>query len=172
LAPEKTAPQNGRIQLGLVISGSDQPAQGAWVERVTNKFSVSGMVVEGGREREGAPWARAAWTHIASVGHRGGLEATRHCWSAVRQSLKLRRRRTIATTYQYNVNLTLGSERVFGWILTDRNSGTLSQADIVGWSLGYTFQDTGFSLDGGKFYIAGESLTATPSGIYFNFQPT
>jgi hypothetical protein len=85
------------------------------------------------------------------------------------------------TTYQYNVNLTLGSDGVSGSILTDRNSGTLSQTDIVGWYLTYTIQENGgvasFPLgnslgpaaSGEHFLILGNDLTATPSGIYFDF---
>jgi autotransporter passenger strand-loop-strand repeat protein len=65
-----------------------------------------------------------------------------------------------ATTYQYNVNLTLESESVSGSILTDSNSGTLSQTDIVGWSLIYTFQENdavtvfGLGDEGGNFILS------------------
>jgi hypothetical protein len=97
--------------------------------------------------------------------------------------------RAEATTYEYDVNLTLGSNgvsgSVSGLISTDCNSCTLSDTDIVGWSLTYTINgavlDLGVgtvagakfmepSLFSSNFYIGGNSLRATPSGIYFNFQ--
>jgi hypothetical protein len=84
-----------------------------------------------------------------------------------------------ATPYEYDVNLTLGSDPVFGSILTDCNNCTLAQSDIVGWSLSYTVPYSGgnggvttLSLDdqpGQFFYVVGNGLTATPSGMYFNF---
>jgi hypothetical protein len=89
-----------------------------------------------------------------------------------------------ATTYQYNVNLTFGSDGVSGSILTDCNSGTLSQTDIVGWSLVETFSkpgavaylplgnSLGSAASGEHFSIFGNDLIATPSGIYFDFTDT
>ena len=82
---------------------------------------------------------------------------------------------------QYTVNFTVGSDTITGTIDTDGNLGTLNTVDInsfqfgvtnagsSGESAGSTAKESGSVAD---IDIAGNSVTATAAGLFFNFDST
>ena len=83
----------------------------------------------------------------------------------------------------YNVNLTVGSGQVVGFIETDGSSGTLSNANIKDWNL--TITDTSFlpntdtlTLSGplsgndSQVNILGNHFSANSTSLLYNFDPT
>jgi hypothetical protein len=79
-----------------------------------------------------------------------------------------------ATTYLYDVDISLGSVgQVTGSIVTDCNNCTLYTSDIVSFDLltpiGQLATGQPTPQNGDIVSVIGTNLTATPSGIYFNF---
>jgi len=80
-----------------------------------------------------------------------------------------------AANVAYNVDLTVGAGSVTGTITTDGNTGTLGTSDIVDWSLLLNNGSSTFTLHGplsgnnSGDLLVGSDLTATISGLFFNF---
>ena len=72
--------------------------------------------------------------------------------------------------YIFNVNLTVGTGTVTGWIQTDGRLGTLSKADITNSSVVLTDGSHTTTITGAQpFNVSGTDLTETANGIFFNF---
>jgi len=69
-------------------------------------------------------------------------------------------------TYDYNVNLTLGSWTVTGDIQTDA-TGTLSAGDITGFSLQLSNGVNSYTLS--SISALGSDLSADANGLFYNF---
>jgi hypothetical protein len=75
----------------------------------------------------------------------------------------------------YNVNIVSGSNSVVGQITTDGSLGTVIAADIVDFSLTITNTSGSAVLSPGtlaNFQVGGSDLTATSSGLFYNFAST
>ncbi len=77
----------------------------------------------------------------------------------------------LAAPITYGVNQAIGAGSVTGTITTDGTLGTLSQADITGWSLLLSDGTNTFSLKSGSsaVYLQGSDVTADASHVYFDF---
>jgi len=73
------------------------------------------------------------------------------------------------TTETYDVNLTVGTGTVNGWIQTDGHLGVLSLANILDSSLTLTDGSQTEAVGGRPPYFFGTDLTATTTGLFFNF---
>jgi len=81
----------------------------------------------------------------------------------------------LADPTTYNVNEPIGAGSVVGQIQTDGNTGVLSKADIIGWSLivNGAGASTALVSDGSStVLLQGNDLTATPTQLLFNFSGT
>ncbi len=76
-----------------------------------------------------------------------------------------------AASFTYNVNDQFSNFSVTGTITTDKNSGSLATGDITGYNL--TLDDGNKTLllnpADSQRLILGDSLTATTTGLFFNF---
>ena len=76
----------------------------------------------------------------------------------------------------YNFKQTIGQGSVVGTIVTDGNTGILSASDLVSWNLNLNGVGATYNLTsaGSQSFtqVAGSDLTATKSGLYFNFSGT
>jgi VCBS repeat-containing protein len=79
----------------------------------------------------------------------------------------------------YNINLVNGTTSVIGTVTTDGATGVLSRSDILDWDLflaagGYTRIELAGPQSGNNSYfnVDGTDLTATTTGLFFNFQDT
>ena len=76
-----------------------------------------------------------------------------------------------ADSFTYNLNDTFASFSVTGTITTDTNSGVVGTSNITGYNI---FLNDGISTlnltpGNSQSEVAGSSLTATASGLFFNF---
>jgi hypothetical protein len=75
-----------------------------------------------------------------------------------------------AATILYNVDLGSGANSVVGEITTDAHTGTLTARDIVSFSLQITSAGQTATLSSGATVLVDDKdLTATASGLFFNF---
>ncbi len=74
-----------------------------------------------------------------------------------------------AAPITYNINYVDGAVTAMGTITTDGNTGVLTNADIVSYALTLSQGIFDVSFTTGDYSIAGSSLTATPSGLFYNF---
>ena len=76
----------------------------------------------------------------------------------------------------YNFKQTIGQGSVVGTIVTNGNTGVLSSSDLLSWNLQLNGLGAAYNLTsaGSQSAIAmgGSDLTATKSGLYFNFSGT
>jgi hypothetical protein len=83
-----------------------------------------------------------------------------------------------ASTISYSVSRTVGAGMVTGTIVTDGALGVLSQVDIVNWNLVINDGSNSFSLLGptsgnnSQVLFLGTELTATATGLFFNYSGT
>jgi hypothetical protein len=73
-----------------------------------------------------------------------------------------------ATTYE--INLTSGSNSVAGYIVTNSSIGPLNELNIIDWNLTETvgFVSTNLSLGTSSLHLAGDNLTATDFGLFYD----
>lgn len=76
---------------------------------------------------------------------------------------------TPSNAITYNVNLSVGPGSITGFIATNGDIGVLSTADITDWKLTIFDGVTSATIQPGTILVAGSSLTATPSGLFFDF---
>lgn len=74
-----------------------------------------------------------------------------------------------ATPITYNVNYVDGAITAMGTITTDGNTGVLSTADILGYALTVSQGVLDVSFTTGYYAIFGSDLTATTTGLFYNF---
>jgi len=76
-----------------------------------------------------------------------------------------------ADSFVYDVSISFGNASVTGTITTDTNSGTLATADITDFNLLLTQGSDSMSETpaNGVALIVGNAVTATASGLFFNF---
>ena len=75
-----------------------------------------------------------------------------------------------ANTILYNVDLGSGANSVVGEITTDAHTGTLTTSDIKSFSLQITSAGQTTTLSSGATVLVDDKdLTATTSGLFFNF---
>jgi hypothetical protein len=73
----------------------------------------------------------------------------------------------------YDLNISVGTGTIKGWIQTDAHLGVLSQADITNADVTLTDGSRAFTVAGAQsFSVFGSDLTATPNGLSFNFGGT
>jgi hypothetical protein len=79
-----------------------------------------------------------------------------------------------ASDITYNINETVGSASAVGTIETDGTTGTLSQSDILDFTMTVSDGTTSDSFDyaGGNLLFVGDDVTATSSGLFFDFGDT
>ncbi len=78
-----------------------------------------------------------------------------------------------ASPITYNINETVGSSTAFGTIQTDGTLGVLSRANITGYQLTLTSGAQSETFSYADFVeVVGTDLTATNSGLFFNFSGT
>jgi hypothetical protein len=74
------------------------------------------------------------------------------------------------TSITYDLNLTVGTGTIRGWIQTDGHVGALSQADITNADVILTDGTQSYTVTGAQpFNSFGSDLTATTNGLFFNF---
>jgi PEP-CTERM motif len=78
---------------------------------------------------------------------------------------------TCASATIYNVDLSQGSSSVVGQITTDGQVGTLGAVDIVDFNLVMSIGSASTTLTPNTSFVgvAGSNLTATSSGLFYNF---
>ena len=72
----------------------------------------------------------------------------------------------------YNLDLASGDASAVGTITTDSTIGTLGNANILDWQIVLTTGPQTFSLNGhsnSEYFVEGSGLTATATGLFFNF---
>jgi len=72
----------------------------------------------------------------------------------------------------YHLDLTGGGASAIGTITTDSTIGTLSAPNILDWQILLTTGVQTFSLNGpsnSEYFVEGAGLTATATGLFFNF---
>lgn len=76
-----------------------------------------------------------------------------------------------ADSFTYNLNDTFATFSVTGTITTDTNSGVVGTSDITGYNIFLNDGTSTLNLTPGnsQYEVAGSSLTATVSGLFFNF---
>lgn len=76
-----------------------------------------------------------------------------------------------ASDITYNVNETVDGASAIGTVTTDGTLGTLSQADVVGFSFTLSSGASSNSIDSvnGVTEVIGGDLSATSSGLFFDF---
>lgn len=80
-----------------------------------------------------------------------------------------------ASDITYDINQTVGSAHAVGTVTTDGTIGILTGADIVGFTLTVSngaSMDTISNTTGDESIVIGSDLTATSSGLFFNFGDT
>jgi len=80
------------------------------------------------------------------------------------------------STITYNFKQTVGQGSIVGTIVTDGSTGTLSTSNILGWNLNVNGPGatTNLTSTGSQSaaWVLGNDLTATKTGLYFNFSGT
>jgi hypothetical protein len=78
---------------------------------------------------------------------------------------------TSASADLFNVNLGSPTVGLVGQLTTDGTQGVLHQSDITAWTLLMTQNSLSFQLTeaNSSIYVVGSALTATPSGVFWDF---
>jgi hypothetical protein len=74
-----------------------------------------------------------------------------------------------AASITYNMDLALGPGTITGFITTNGDIGVLSTGDVIDWNLTLSDGAVSLTIQPGTVAVSGLSLTATSSGLFFDF---